>query len=340
MMPVTSRVAIPNRSNAGGRVRPNFSSATDPTLIDLPKVQHRLAELVEQGRITDRDEQLLEYLAELKVLSLEQVRRLLWPQAKEATAYNRLYFLSRQQLLRRLRLPPNNMKAWGLPARVLYTLGLGGRLWLGQAVDAGPAGRHLPRAQALTSLLSAEIYVRLVEAVRARGEAWGVTWAGTEAASYYASDEDECPLVAPDSLVLVHRQQGDEAAVLPFFVELDQARQPDSRLSSNWGWKARSYDRLAGSDWQAHPMLGSLASFPPVAVITHCAERLLDLAETIDQHRRAAVTYYLAVWSDLIDSREDILAAPAWLAIAAEDQDSDRKQARREPLLTVAGWQQ
>ena len=78
-MPVTSRVTIPNRNNAGGRVRPNFTSATDPALIDLPKVQHRLAELVEQGRITDRDEQLLEYLAELKVLSLEQVRRLLWP---------------------------------------------------------------------------------------------------------------------------------------------------------------------------------------------------------------------------------------------------------------------
>ena len=37
--------------------------------------------------------------------------------------------------------------------------------------------------QVLHDLLNAEIYVRLVEAARERGETWSVTWAGEEAAS-------------------------------------------------------------------------------------------------------------------------------------------------------------
>ncbi len=336
-MPITSQVTIPDKSNAGGKIKRVFSTATYPGLIDRQKVRESLAELIEQGRITNRDEQLFEYLRELNVLSLDQVRRLLWPRAKEATAYNRLYFLSRQYLLSQARIPASGMQEWGLPAGNVYTLGLGGWLWLRQEVNQTLATRHLRREQVLHDLLNAEIYVRLVEATRSRGESWSVSWAGEEAASYYASSRDRFPLLAPDSLAVIRQQRGDQVAVLPFFIELDRGREAHGRPSSDWGRKVHGYDRFAGSDWKVHPQLGSLPEFPLVAVITHGVQRLLNLAQAIVKHRQAGVTYCLTLWSDLVESDLDILAAPAWLTITPEGKVFGREREQRESLVTVAG---
>jgi hypothetical protein len=336
-MPITSQVTIPDKSNAGGKVKRVFSTATHPTLLDRQKVKQSLAELIEQGRITNRDEQLFEYLRELNVLSLDQIRRLLWSQAKETTAYNRLYFLSRQYLLSQARVPAAGMREWGLPVRNVYTLGLGGWLWLRQEVNQSLVSRQLRREQVLHDLLNAEVYVRLVEATRSRGEAWSVTWAGEEAASCYASSRDRTPLLVPDSLAVIRQQRGRQVAVLPCFIELDKGREAHGRPSSDWGRKVHGYDRLADSEWRLHPQLGNLPEFPLVAVITHGAQRLLNLAQAIIKHRKEAVTYCLALWSDLMDREEDILAAPAWLSITPEGKVFGREPEQREPLITVAG---
>lgn len=336
-MPITSQVALPDKDNLGGKVKRVYATATYPALIDRQKVKQILADLIERGRITSRDEQLFEYLRELGVLSLDQIRRLLWPRAKEATAYNRLYFLTRQYLLSAARVPALGMQEWGLPSRNVYSLGPGGWLWLRQEVNPALASRQLRREQILHDLLTAELYVRLVEAVRPRGTGWTVTWAGAEAASFYASRRDRTPVISPDGLAIVRQQRADQVAVLPFFVELDKGREAHGRPSSDWGRKVHGYDRFLASEWPLHPQLGSLPEFPLVAVITHGAQRLLNLAQAIVKHRKAGVTYCLALWADLMLTTDDVLVAPAWMTITTDGQLFGRE--RRESLLTVAGRQ-
>ena len=336
-MPITSPVALPEKDNLGGKARRVFSTATYPALIDRHKVKQILADLIERGRITNRDEQLFEYLRELNVLSLAQIRRLLWPQAKETTAYNRLYFLSKHYLLSSARVPVLGMTEWGLPSRNVYSLGVGGWLWLRQEVNPSLASRQLRREQVLHDLLVAEVYVRLVETARLRGETWSISWAGAEAASFYAATRDQIPVMAPDGLAIVRQQRGDQVAVLPFLLELDKGREAHGRPSSDWGRKVHGYDRFYAGDWSLHPQLSSLPEFPLVAVITHGAQRLLNLAQAIVKHRKEHVTYCLALWTDVMLATEDILLAPAWLTITADGQVFGHEPDRRESLLTVAG---
>lgn len=74
-------------------------------------------DLARNGRVTGRDERLLEVLREVSVLNLDQVRRLLWTEAKEKTAYRWLPFLLNQHLLISVRTPRSGMKTWGLLVR-------------------------------------------------------------------------------------------------------------------------------------------------------------------------------------------------------------------------------
>jgi hypothetical protein len=212
----------------------------------------------------------------------------------------------------------------------VYALGPGGRLWLREEVNNGHIGRYLKRDQVLHDLLVAELCVRLSEATRRRGAAWRLTWVGEQAAGYYPS-LDEGPLIAPDGLGVIRQQRGQKTASLPFFIELDASREAHGRLSSDWGRKVTGYDRFSGQ-WQNHPELGDLPSFPLVAVVTHGEQRLLNLAAAIGEHRRQPVTYYLARWSDLL-SGEDLLTSPAWLVVTAEGQVVGQERKQRLPLL-------
>ena len=58
--------------------------ATRPSQkVSRKEVREILDDLSRRGRITNRDEKLLELLREFKVLSLNQIHRLLWPAAQE-----------------------------------------------------------------------------------------------------------------------------------------------------------------------------------------------------------------------------------------------------------------
>jgi hypothetical protein len=81
-----------------------------------------------------------------------------------------------------------------------------------------------------------------------------------------------------------------------------------------------------------HPHLSDLPSFPWVAVITHGAQRLLNLAQAIQKHRQEPVIYYLALWEDLMVDG-DMLAAPAWLILTQEGKVIGLKREQRQPLL-------
>jgi hypothetical protein len=299
--------------------------------LDRKTLIAKLTDLARRGRITARDEQLMEYLRELNVLSLDQVQRLLFTGAGLRTTYNRLWFLSSQYLLGSARASRADMELWGLEAGKVYTLGPGGRLWLREEVNSQPV-RHLRRDQVLHDLLAAELCVRLVENVRRRGQEWSLIWAGEQAASMYPEGE-ETPLVAPDGLAVVRQQKsGATPAYLPFFVEMDAGREAHGRPSSDWGRKIHGYDRFISSDWRYHPELTTLPAFPVVAIVTHGEQRMLNLANAINKHRREEVVYYLALWQHLMDS-DDVLTAPAWVVVTPDGQIIGQERAQRRPLL-------
>ncbi len=302
--------------------------------LDRQALLATINELARNGRVTSRDEHLLELLREVSVLSLDQVRRLLWGEAKEKTAYDRLSFLLNKHLLASARVPRSGMKAWSLPVRKVYALGPGGRLWLKEEVSSGPAPRYLKRDQVLHDLLAAEVFIRLSEAVLRRGETWSLSWAGERMASYFPK-VDTAPLIAPDGLGIVRQQRGEKVATLPFFVEMDAGREAHGRPSSDWGRKINGYDRFMAGQWVQHPELGDLEHFPLVAVITHGHQRLLNLASAISEHRQQPVIYYLALWLDLLAAK-DVLTAPIWVIVPPEGEIIGRERKQRQALLPVS----
>ncbi|MCP4358658.1 MAG: hypothetical protein GY796_11625, partial [Chloroflexi bacterium] len=243
----------------------------------------KLAEINRQGRITDRDETLLELIREFNALSLNQIQRLLWRSATEKTAHRRTYFLEQHYLLEVARSPHAELKKWGLLPRMVYILGTGGWMWLKNEIDVKIPRRQIRREQILHDLLVAEVYVKVVEAAALRNpvpakkkaetgakaeesgtevEKWEVTWVGEEAASLYQGDN---PVVAPDGLVKVKRMAGSKTQVLPFFVEFDKGREAHGTPSTDWGRKVGGYNRFYAGNWQMHPQLNNLPdTFPRV----------------------------------------------------------------------------
>ncbi len=298
--------------------------------LDRKTLIQNLTDLARRGRITARDEQLMEYLRELNVLSLDQVQRVLFPETGLRTTYNRLWFLSSEYLLGSARASRADMELWGLATGKVYTLGPGGRLWLKEEVSSQPV-RHLKRDQVLHDLLVSELCVRLVENVRRRGKTWSLIWSGEEGASLY--NDEGTPWVAPDGLAVVRQQKpGSAPAYLPFFLEMDAGREAHGRPSSDWGRKIHGYDHFLGSEWRYHPQLTNLPTFPAVAVVTHGEQRMLNLANAINQHRREEVVYYLALWRDLM-AGQDMLTTPAWLVVTPDGQIVGEDRAQRQPLL-------
>lgn len=310
------------------------------------EIAARLAELNRQGRITDRDETLLELVREFNALNLNQIQRLLWRNATEKTAHRRAYFLEQHYLLEVARSPHAEMKQWGLRPRMVYILGVGGWMWLKDQIDVKIPRRQTRREQILHDMLVAEIYVKVVEAAALRNpapvktepeapekesERWEVTWVGEEAAGFYRGDN---PVISPDGLVKVKRVTGSKTQVLPFFVEFDKGREAHGTPSTDWGRKVGGYNRFCAGHWQMHPQLSNLPdSFPPVLVITHGKRRLLNLGRSIQNHRQQPVVYHLALWDEVMNY-EDFLSAPVWLILTKDGQVIGKEPEDRQALLS------
>ena len=213
--------------------------------LDRKVLAGQLAQFLERGSLTERDEALLEYLRETYVLSLDQIQRLLWMGKSSVTTYNRLQSLQRNDLLGAARIPRDGMAEWRLPVCKVYTLGEAGRMWLKQDVD-GRQANYMKRDQVLHDLLAAEIMVRLEEAIRRRGKEWSMAWTGEQAAAFVERSGDN-PIARPDGLAVLRQQRGDKVAVLPLFIEMDAGREPHGRPSSDWGRKIIGYDRFQSS---------------------------------------------------------------------------------------------
>ncbi|GAB4442445.1 MAG: hypothetical protein Kow0031_24560 [Anaerolineae bacterium] len=307
--------------------------------VDLKLLKEELAARAAAGQVTTRDESILEYLRELHVMSLEQIFELFWPDAKNPlTARNRLSTLIQYKLVSYARrVPAAEMRTAGLEPGSVYALGVGGWLWLRENVNHSIMNRVLKREQVLHDLLVGQVCLKTMAAVQARGEAWQMTWAGEEAAAYYelhARDSDKAPppVIAPDGLAVIRRRMSEQMAVMSLFIEMDNGREAHGRPSSDWGRKIQRYNEFMADKWRLHPQLADLPDFPAVAVITHGAQRLLNLAHAIQQYRKEPISYHLALWEDLVGA-DDILSAPAWLVLTADGKVIGQERRERRGFL-------
>jgi hypothetical protein len=338
-MPVTTVVKKPEDRAK----KPEQIYVTRHGPLDRRALRAELAERARRGQITTRDEKIMEYLRELHVMSLDQVWRLFWAHRdRRRPVYRRLYRLVQYQLLARARTPPGrDMQAWGLEPDLIFSLGLGGWLWLKEEVNSRLVERSLKREQILHDLLTAEICTRLTEAAHRRGVGWQVTWAGDEAARYFeptarSDGKTGAQLLSPDGLAILRRTDESGISTLSLFVEMDRGREAHGRPSSDWGRKVRRYDQFRAGEWQLHPQLANVPVFPPVLVITHGAQRMLNLAQAIVDHRQEPVSYYLTTWQALM-AAPDILTAPVWLMLTRDGTVLGQEPAARMALLPTPG---
>lgn len=118
--------------------------------------------LLEQNRLTERDEQVLHYLNELPLLSSRQIKRLFWPGTTTSNMHRRLRALYDYHLLDRVRMLD---KAEG----ITYALGKAGQIWLNSSVRGGSAPRVNIR-QLRHDLVIAEVVTLMVEGLRLAAE--------------------------------------------------------------------------------------------------------------------------------------------------------------------------
>lgn len=299
---------------------------------DWERAREIRLDLIRNGTITGRDEILLEYLRELNVLSLDQIRRLFWANGSRKTAYNRMLKLSGHHLLGLTRSPKAAMKGCGLYPDRVYGLARVGWLWLRHDVNNDFVSRYLKRDQVVHDLMVSELFARLTENVRTRGKGWRFEMFGEHNASYYEPSA-ELPTVAPDGLgILTQSVEGEEVS-LPFFVEMDAGREGHGTLSSDWGRKVVGYDRFFSGNWRLHRSLTRLPGFPVVLVVTHGKQRMLNLAKAIAKKRQKPVVYFLARWEEDILPAEDIFTAPVWMAIGPDGELIGEKAEDRRPLM-------
>lgn len=167
--------------------------------------------LLEESRLTERDETLLKYLDELAVLSAQQIKRLLWANSTPSNMHRRLRALYDYHLVDRVRMLD---KQHG----ITYALGKAGRLWLHGTERARGSSAPRVNVQLLAhDLTVAEVVVRLTEDLRRRdpsGEKLRLEWMGEEKARFIFKDR---VIVEPDGRLRVWIQSKHQT----FLLEVD-----------------------------------------------------------------------------------------------------------------------
>lgn len=227
--------------------------------------------LLEQARLTERDEALMRYLSSLTVLSAQQIYRLLWFDSKFSNMSRRLRQLFDYHLVDRVRMIN---KADG----IVYALGKAGRLWLGEA--RGGDGPRVNVGLISHELDLSEVLVLIQEELR---------WAGDECelrASIEWANEAECrvtstkgkAMVEPDAWTKLTGQGWNFA----FYLEVDR----NTEGPAAFGGKVTRYLNAC-----RHGGLRKISQTPGVVVVTTSDERADRLAELI-----AAQQY--KIWTD------------------------------------------
>ncbi|GAB4440449.1 MAG: hypothetical protein Kow0031_22400 [Anaerolineae bacterium] len=276
--------------------------------------------------LQSRDIAVLTDLRSLTILSLDQIRRLHWPDASREICRKRLSRLMNhgERWLANFTVPKPEMQAVGLQPGQVYHLSEAGRAWFRD--QERPPGKTYRQRQALHDLLISEWFVRLSELARAKQA--DLEWRADWQIRFYASQQAQRATLVPDGLAIL---TGLTPQPIASFLELDFSREAHGRASSRIGRKIHGYDDYL-KQWPQHAGLDGLDYFPAVLFLTHGQQRLENLAAAILKHRRGKVAYALAL-TDQVYQADDPLTAPLWRLIPAHD----RSVSQPRPLVD-ANW--
>lgn len=225
--------------------------------------------LLEEARLTERDETLLKYLDELPVLTARQIKRLLWTNSTTSNLNRRLRALYDYHLLDRVRMIN---KQHG----ITYTLGKAGRLWLhGEQTRSSRAPQvNVPRLS--HDLVMAEVIVRLIEELRQRdptGRQYRLEWAGPDNSRFIHQDK---VIVAADGRLRISTGSARQT----FLLEIDMSTERAGAFQSKVKRYHQAYTRPGLRD--EHNTLAV------VLVVTTVPRRVDLLAEVIAGVQQAA----------------------------------------------------
>lgn len=234
---------------------------------ELRVSRRRLGQMARELDACDRE--LVESLAAVKIASGKQLERLHWPTADEArkrAARRRLARLTEWRVIGRL-----ERRVGGLGrGSDSYTYALD---VAGQRLVRGGSGRapHLPRqAMWRHALEGAEVYTRLIEAMRDSGQRLAL-WQGEPASWRRSSGEiGGVQLLKPDAFAVI---KGAGYSDL-FFIEIDTGSQSRTVIAE----KLKAYVAYAATGSEQVQQKGV---FPQVAFLTTEPERVEVLQEVI-----------------------------------------------------------
>lgn len=254
--------------------------------------------LLEESRLTERDETLLKYLDELTVLSAQQIKRLLWTNSTHSNMHRRLRALYDYHLVDRVRMLD---KQHG----ITYTLGKAGRLWLHGTERIRGGGAPQVNVQLLAhDLTIAEVIVRLIEDLRWRdpsGEKLRLEWMGEEKARFVYKEK---VIVEPDGRLRVWTQSKHQT----FLLEVDMG----SERAAAFQAKIQRYHHA-----YAQPGLRDEYNvLSIIMVITPSGKRAEQLAEIIVGYQKQAKEIDL-VWvlAALPDLAEGLYGNQQWTVV-------------------------
>lgn len=218
--------------------------------------------LLEQARITERDELLMRYLASTPVLSARQIHRLVWFDCSVSNMSRRLRELYDYHIVDRVRMVNKE-------EGIVYALGKAARIWLFSESRGGDGPRV--NLKILDHDLSlAEVLVRLQEELRRAGDEHqlrlNLEWKG----------EAECRVLSSKSKVML---EPDALAILTgqgwgfsFYLEADRGTEGLAAFDG----KVKRY-----LNTRRHIDLRVNGHLPGVFVTTTTGERAERLAELI-----------------------------------------------------------
>ena len=240
--------------------------------------------LLEENRLTERDETLLRYLDNLPILSSRQIKRLLWPDTSPSNMHRRLRQLFEYHLVDRVRMLSKE-------EGITYTLGKAGRIWLHGEARGTPA--PVVNVNTLAhDLAIAEVLVLLTEELRQATPntllKLRLEWLSEARARIVHKDK---VLLEPDGLIRIWANQEYRA----YLLEVDMGTERKAAFEA----KVKRYQRA----FQKTGLQDEYGTTPSIFVATTTLQRAKGLAEIIagqfEPQRKTNLLWWATTVSDM-----------------------------------------
>jgi hypothetical protein len=296
--------------------------------------QRYLARIFDEGRLTMRDEALLDWLVDVRCATAEQIARTFFN--SDGTAKNRLTQLYRMRMVERAYFPPADAAELGIsPFALVYYLGRGGKYWLQQIRERTFENNwkvQLPQNVA-HDLMSTELMAALQQELRQLQDEIGAVLRTRLASEvlFWKLDEsghpvlktvkqrdgrevrEKVPLLRSDMRFEVKVGEGEEAkTLLSAFVEADRGRMDQTQFAA----KVQTYNQAA-EQWRTRESVreakgeGVAQPFPWVLVVGTSPVRARNLAKTVSNNAADGVMWAVVDWQSL-GNVQRVLLEPIW----------------------------